>query len=179
MEKLLGVTVLGSCGILCPVAIKVSGSCTSWVISLSQSISKMSTVHTVEPCRYISTNPKAIYSKLYWIHFQVLLVQHKSMALGTMQRHTYRTALLGSQNCWWIVQVNYQEPIYTIYLGLIYKTYKVYIRLFFNRIPKLQENTVLGIIWHQISMYLVLWFNLFLYFTGIPPPCFSITFLFK
>lgn len=110
MEKLLGVTILGCYGILSPVAIKVSGSCISQVISLSKSVSEMSPVRTGRPCRFISTNPKAIYSKLYWIHFEVLLVQHKSMALGTMQSHSYRTALLGSQNCWWIVHLNCQEP---------------------------------------------------------------------
>lgn len=110
---------------------------------------------------HISTNPKAIYSKLYWIHFKVLLVQQKSMALGTMQSHTYRTALLGSQNCWWIGQVNYQEPEHAVYLELISKTYKVYIRLLFTEFLNLKKNTVLGIIWHQISMYLMLWFNLF------------------
>lgn len=33
--------------------------------SANLSLSKMSTVHTVTPCRYINTNPQAIYSKLY------------------------------------------------------------------------------------------------------------------
>lgn len=140
MEKLLGVTIPGGCGILSPVAIKVSGSCISQVISLSKSVSEMPPVHTATPCRYISTNPKAIYSKLYWIHFEVLLVQHKSMALGTMQSHTYRTALPGSQNCWWIVQVNYQEPKHAIYLGLIYKNLQDLHQIILNRIPKLKKK---------------------------------------
>lgn len=105
--------------------------------SANISLSKMSTGHTVTPCRYLSTNPKAIYSKLYWIQFKVLLAQHQSTALGTTQSHVCRTEHLGSQNCWWIVQVNYQEiekdsrKMHAVYLGLIYKAYQVSIRLFF------------------------------------------------
>lgn len=135
-------------------------------------LSKMSTEHTVIQCRYLSTNPKAIYSKLYWIQFKVLLAQHQSTALGITQSHVCRTAHLGSQNCWWIVQVNYQEiekdsqKMHATYLGLIYKAYKVFIR-FFYRIPKFQQNIVLVLMWYQIgkyrATYLGLWFDLFLY----------------
>ena len=97
----------------------------------------MSTGHTVTPYRYISTIPKAIYSKLSWIQFKVLLAQHQSMALSIMRSHACRTAHLRSQNCGWIVQVNYQEPkqdsqkMQAMYLGLIYKAYKFSIGLFF------------------------------------------------